>query len=225
MGTLKNRIRRRRLERAGVRPEIDPGFAVIHDYAVHADELGPSSVVYSFGIGRHIGFDLQLIERWGVTVHGFDPTPVSIDWVRSQDLPRKFVFHDCGIAAFDGRMTFHAPRRTGSAHFSPVRRYRLRDAGTAEGTVRRLRTIAGEFGHRAIDLLKMDIEGGEYEVIPDLLASGIPIRQFVIEFHHNYSSVPLRRTVDAVGTLRRAGFRLFYVGERSYEMSFLRLGP
>ena len=42
------------------------------------DELGSDSIVYSFGVGEDVTFDLALIDRYGMTVHAFDPTPKSI---------------------------------------------------------------------------------------------------------------------------------------------------
>jgi hypothetical protein len=38
--------------------------------------------------------------------------------------------------------------------------------------------------HKHIDLLKLDIEGSEYEVIDDFLKRRIPVRQICVEFHH-----------------------------------------
>ena len=43
-------------------------------YAVVPAALGPESIVYSFGVGQDASFDLALIERFGATVHAFDPT-------------------------------------------------------------------------------------------------------------------------------------------------------
>jgi Methyltransferase domain len=53
--------------------------------------------------------------------------------------------------------------------------------------------------HRTIDILKIDIEGEEYEIIKDSLfhnlqAIGVVIRQILIEMHHSvdvYSLVSL----------------------------------
>ena len=47
------------------------------------DRLDSSSLVLSFGIGEDITFDAMLIERTGCRVVGFDPTPRSAAWVRS----------------------------------------------------------------------------------------------------------------------------------------------
>src|SRR5262245_50410445 len=70
------------------------------------DGLDARSVVYSFGVGVDVSFDLEIIARLGVDVHAFDPTPLAIDWLRRQQLPPKFHFHTFGIAGFDGLATF-----------------------------------------------------------------------------------------------------------------------
>ncbi len=46
--------------------------------------LGPASIVYSFGVGEDVSFEMELIERFGTPVHAFEPTPRSLAWVRSQ---------------------------------------------------------------------------------------------------------------------------------------------
>ena len=91
-----------------------------------------------------------------------------------------------------------------------------------EAPVFRLGTIMAKLGHDHVDLLKMDIEGAEYGVLIDILRCQLNIRQLAVEFHHNYPGIPIDRTVAAVGQLRQAGFRLFHIGERSFEMSFIR---
>ena len=75
-----------------------PGAA----FRVCPSAISRDSVVYSFGAGEDISFDIELIRRFGVSVHSFDPTPKSIAWLRTQTLPPQFVFHDYGLAHFDG---------------------------------------------------------------------------------------------------------------------------
>ena len=43
-------------------------------HTVVRDGLDARSVVYSFGVGEDVSFDLGLIERYGCMVHTFDPT-------------------------------------------------------------------------------------------------------------------------------------------------------
>src|SRR6187402_2180865 len=87
-----------------------PSLVLGSDYGshcVHPESLGPNSVVYSFGVGEDASFDIALIERWGLQVHAFDPTPRSIEWVEAQALPSAFHFSPFGIADFDGKGAFH----------------------------------------------------------------------------------------------------------------------
>jgi FkbM family methyltransferase len=222
---LKDAFRRRLLAFRGVKEEIGgPVERAGNDrdnWAFCPEGLGADSIVYSIGVGRHIAFDLWLIRRFGLTVDAFDPTPVSIEWVRSQSLPPQFRFHPVGLAAHDGVQKFFLPRSVGSAHFSSVARSAA-GGETIDAPVRRLSTLMRERGHAHIDLLKMDIEGGEYGAIEDLCASGIDARQILVEFHHNFATIPMARTVEAVGRLRALGHRVFHVSHRGLEISMRR---
>src|SRR5918911_4822937 len=62
-------------------------------WAVSPTGLGAGTVVYSFGIGYNLTFELALIERFGATVHAFDPTPLALEWVKGQSLPPSLVVH------------------------------------------------------------------------------------------------------------------------------------
>jgi hypothetical protein len=88
--------------------------------------------------------------------------------------------------------------------------------------VRRLSTLMRELGHDAVDVLKLDIEGGEYEVLDDLLRERLPVRQLLVEFHHNFPAIPFARTEAALRALKGAGYELFHVSERGLEVSLGR---
>jgi hypothetical protein len=127
------------------------------------------------------------------------------------------------VAAFDGSQEFQPPRRPGSSHYTPVKRFRGDRGGGSPiiGDVRRVGTIMRTLGHRRIDLMKMDIEGGEYEVIDDVLTQRIPVAQLAVEFHHSYDTIPLTRTVRAVQRLRACNFSILHISPRTYEMTFV----
>jgi len=182
--------------------------------------LRPGSVVYSFGVGSDISFDRDLIERFGVLVHGFDPTPRSIAWVNSHELPARFVFHEYGVAGHDGTAAFSPPENSGYVSYSVVPG-RGQPAAAVEAPVYRLSTILKMLGHAHVDLLKMDIEGAEYAVMDDLLASGVRAGQILVEFHHRWREIGVERTREAVCKLNGAGYRLFAVSPSGAEYSFL----
>src|ERR1043166_677122 len=61
-------------------------------WPVVAGTVSPASIVYSFGVGEDISFDVALIESTGCQIWAFDPTPKSQNWVSKQSLPRQFRF-------------------------------------------------------------------------------------------------------------------------------------
>lgn len=191
-------------------------------WCVCPNGLSEESVVYAFGVGTDISFDLELIRRFGMIVHAFDPTPRSIAWVQSQELPEKFIFHDYGIGGHDGNVVFHPPENSSFASYSVLSRGSV-TAPAVEGPVFRLATIMKTLGHTKIDVLKMDIEGGEYDVLSDLLASRVPVQQLLVEFHHRWKDVGLDRTRNAIQNLNQAGFRIFHVSAIGEEYSFLKV--
>jgi FkbM family methyltransferase len=183
--------------------------------------LIPSSVVYSFGVGQDISFDLELIHRFGVRVHAFDPTPKSIEWLRTQVLPTNFDFHPYGVADFEGTCKFFAPNNPAHVSHSIIERD---TPWPAIGLpVHRLPTIMKMLGHERIDLLKMDIEGAEYAVISDLLVCGLRVNQLLVEFHHRWKEIGRERTKRAVRDLNKAGFRIFSVSPGGEEYSLVRV--
>lgn len=223
---LKHFLRRRRLASLGVRVEVECPCELhgrpFGGWVLNPRVLPRRPLVYSFGVGREISFDLAMIERHGAVVHAFDPTPVAIAWVRTQALPPGFVFHPVGLAAADGEQDFFAPRKGTSAHFSSAPRY-LEEGRRVRAPVKRLRTLLRELGHERLDVLKMDIEGGEYDVIDDVVRDGLPAGQVLVEFHHNYATIPLQKTLDAIGKLRQAGFRIGHISDRTYEISLIHV--
>lgn len=184
-------------------------------------ELSEESIVYSFGVGTDISFDLEMIRRFGVQVHAFDPTPRSIAWVRCQTPSEGFVFHDYGISDHDGSVLFHPPENEGFVSYSIFSRGS--SEAVVEAPVYRLATIMKTLGHEKIDVLKMDIEGAEYDVLTDFLAYDISVGQLLVEFHHCWKDVGLQRTREAIRSLNRGGYRIFHVSPRGSEYSFLRV--
>jgi FkbM family methyltransferase len=191
-------------------------------WTVCPEGLGADSVIYSFGVGDNNKWELALIERFGVCVHAFDPTPASVAWVGKQTMPEQFCFHPVGIAGHDGYSTFRLPRHGNRFNYHPVlTRTHDPEAHDVALPVCRLTTIMAELAHDRIDLLKLDVEGAEYSVLDDLMASGIRPGQVLVEFHHHFAGIGLDETVRAIGGLNDAGYRIFHISDRGLEFSFL----
>lgn len=151
------------------------------------------SVVYSAGVGEDVSFDLGLIGTAGCTVWAFDPTPRAIAFAAGVDEPR-FRFEPYGVWCRDETVRFFAP--IDPAHVSHTV---VSEPGRAESFLAECRTVASlaaELGHDRIDLLKLDIEGAEYDVLPEL--GDIPVRCICAEFHPVFSPAEIARRILAL---------------------------
>lgn len=182
-------------------------------YSLDASMVRSDSVVYSIGIGEDISFDLSLIERFGVNVEAFDPTPKVKKWLAAQSLPPEFHFHSSGIADHDGVAAFYLPPREDWVSHSVIQA-RQYGRESVRFPVMRLSTAMKLQGHDRIDILKMDIEGAEYAVIEEIVRERIPIKQLLVEFHHRLSSVGTERTRKALALLEAHGMRISFVCPR-----------
>jgi FkbM family methyltransferase len=183
--------------------------------------IDAKSVVYSFGVGEDATFDLGLITRFGVTVHAFDPTPRSIVWVQEQGMPQQFVMHNYGLAAEDGTATFYPPENPEHVSHSMLEKSATKGQAISL-PVKSLTTIMKELGHEKIDLLKLDIEGAEYEVLKSLIDLNIRPQQILVEFHHRFTDAGMESTRHAVRALQQEGYRLFSVSRSVEEFCFIR---
>jgi FkbM family methyltransferase len=180
----------------------------------------PSPLIFSFGVGEDATFDLAAIERFGATVHAFDPTPRSLRWVERQNFPERFIFHNVGLAAEDGVAEFFAPEQQEYVSYSARPGANSDRALAVTAPVERLSTVVARLGLGIPDVVKMDIEGFEYDVLDDMIASGIHPRQLLVEFHHRMYGISSEQTMRQVERLRSAGYRLFYVAESGHEYGF-----
>lgn len=189
-------------------------------YCICPCSIGPQSIVYSAGVGKDIEFDRMMIEKFGVDIFAFDPTPKSVNWVKSQRLPEKFRFYSYGLAHFDGKAVFNPPENP--EHVS----YSMTDSVPSNKLsvnckVYRLTTIMKMLGHHKIDILKMDIEGAEYAVLTDIINSGICVGQIAVEFHQRKSTGGIANTRKTIQKLNSAGYRIFHISPSGDEYSFI----
>jgi FkbM family methyltransferase len=183
---------------------------------IDTGRFGRAPVVLSAGVGKDISFEKELVQYYGARVLLLDPSPTG---ARTMQNPENQVagveFLPVGLAGADGTRSFAAPINPDEGSF------RLGDS-SAERVVfecRSLSSLAGERGLRAIDILKIDIEGFEYEVIEDLARSAIPVGQICVEFHHHMPGIPVTRTLRALRTLHRAGFRVIHKSSSDWTLA------
>jgi FkbM family methyltransferase len=180
------------------------------------------AVVFSFGVGRDISFDLTAIEKFGCIVHAFDPTPKSNEWIQSQNTPGDFHFHPYGVAGRDGDAEFAPPQNSEHVSYSATSAIKSVSRNAITVPVNRLSTLISKFSEAMPEVIKMDIEGFEYEVIRDMLTTSVRPQQFLVEFHHDLYGFTKSDTLVAVEALIKSGYQIFYVSASGREYGFCR---
>ena len=167
------------------------GFFVIQEL------LDKNSVVYSFGIGEDISFDKDIIKHNGCKVYGFDPTPKSINWCNNQTLPDSFHFYEYGISENTGKIRFNLPNNSNHISGSIISHKNVSRNFVAVD-MKSFKDIVSSLNHNKINLLKMDIEGSEYDVLDSILKSDVIIDQIVIEFHERFFDDGKEKTIQSL---------------------------
>ncbi|MBX3329770.1 MAG: FkbM family methyltransferase [Nitrospira sp.] len=198
--------------------------------------LSSRSLCYGVGAGEDISFEIELINRYGCEVHCFDPTPRAqrhVDQLHrntinglptsindSVDLYYKIDpgnlarlhFHAIGLWSQDRLMRFYAPADPAHVSHSIVNLQHTTDY--FEAHCQTLKTVMQTLGHSDLSLLKLDVEGAEYEILASLLDGDIRPAVLCVEFDEGYNALDeeyLTRIVNMVSRVKTGGYRLTYV--------------
>jgi FkbM family methyltransferase len=187
-------------------------------WVVPVEMVDSSWTCWCVGASADVTFDLTLIERYGARVRSFDPFYVFRKMAERQagGDPR-YSFHEVAVAASDGPLLMYGRQDLEQGSVSAVNLYGVDQVFERPG--RTLASLKAEFGDERIDLLKLDIEGSEYEVLgaSDLVSLGV--RVLCVELH---DCVSIRRARRVVADLEQAGFTL--VHRDHVDFTFVRAG-
>lgn len=186
------------------------------------DELNADSVVYSGGIGKDISFEHALAQKFGCSIVLLDPSPTGLETMAlpENQIPQ-FKFQPIALAGHCGTLKFAPPGCVDEGSWSMQRK----DSATFEVPCVTLSALLRQNRQHHIDLLKIDIEGSEYEVIDDLITHRLSIRQLLVEFHHGNLHLPgieRKQTIGAILKLRSAGYQLISQNGSNHTFFSLR---
>lgn len=181
----------------------NPGYG---GWSIPNELISENSVVVDAGLGEDISFSQALIDRHGCLVHGFDPTPRAIEYVEGLH-QKNFTLHKFGLGAISRTERFFLPNESTNVSGSIAQADHV---GAREIAVEllSLEDMMKRVGADSIALLKLDIEGAEYELIasPDFERMAPNIDVLCIEFHHRWRRFGATATRSAVKKLEQCGF-------------------
>lgn len=168
-----------------------------------------SSVCYLAGAGEDVSFDCELVRLFKCSACIIDPTPRAIRHFEelthsvtakqkfsingsdtdfydvSQDDLTRLCFLPYGLAGQDSEQEFYYPSNVEHVSCSIVNLQKTTQSFRAQ--CYRLATLMAIQGDVRLDLLKMNIEGAEYEVIDDLVASNLIPATLLIVFDEGHT--------------------------------------
>ena len=186
-------------------------IGVLSQWTIVTRGLHADSVIYSGGVGEDITFEQELIRRFGVKIHIFDPSPVAARTIALANNDH-LLFRPVGLSASPTANFSIGGGKNDSTWFKAGGSETLPCANLAREMERN--------HHDSIDLLKIDIEGFEYEVLESCFAERIPIKQICVEFHDFFPEISKAKTREMIRALDSRGFDLIH--RHRHDHTFLR---
>jgi FkbM family methyltransferase len=155
-------------------------------------------------LGGNVGlFGADALGRWpSATIHSFEPDPSNLLVLRrvvaANGLEDRWSVTDAAVANYKGVMTFVADLFADS-HLATAT-----DEPASANTVT-VRTVDLFEQDHDVDLMKMDIEGGEWSILTDARLSDLKADALVLEWHARGCPEPDPRAA-AARLLREAGY-------------------
>ena len=195
------------------------------DWEYCPDYIDESSIVYSLGVGDSIEFDNEIIKAHECQVYAFDPTPFSVNWISNQKTSFKLFFHPWAVSDFDGEMRM-IQRENKKGKKSNVMWTEISSHSNCEGSIEvpvfSVLSIMKKLDHSSISLIKIDIEGTEYQVIDHMIENEIFPKQILVEYHHRFNDKNKKMTRNSLNNLRSCGYRIFSISETGREIGLIR---
>ncbi len=135
-------------------------------------------------------------------------------WVSNLGLPDRFHFHAWAAAAEESELMLYPRIKRDGSTSDDMYTLVAGESGRHDGIkvpAKSISSIMATFGHDSVDIIKLDIEGAEYEVLEDLLSDKIGPRHLLVEFHHRFPGIRKSKTTAIVRQLQLNGYRILFV--------------
>lgn len=200
---------------------VSRGGSEYGGWSYNASGLTPHSIVYSVGLGEDITWDESMMDNHDLHVYGYDPTPKSEEYLKSRHLDSRFYYSKEGLSTKEGTIAFTKPQ---NPLLVSMREGTIHGRGeTIEVKVNTLENWMERNGHTYLDILKIDIEGSEYDVLENWIKRRyFPMGQLLVEFHQRFSSNYKKRHEKVLAGLKDNGFIILY-DHNGQEVTFEKI--
>lgn len=177
---------------------------VKHSYLVSLESPQPVILDAGSNIGMSVLFFHLLWPKASIT--SFEPQPAAFhclsEFIRDNHLDGKVTAHQAALAASSGKLDFYVDDAAPGSLLASLDSDRM-----SKSRISVEAKLLSDYISGPVDLLKMDVEGAEFDVLSDLVHSSAisQVKSIILEYHHH-----IDRDTDHFSTLLRlledAGF-------------------
>lgn len=186
---------------------VEPTYYII-------DSLNNKSIIIDVGTGNNADLSQGLIKKYSLKSYGFDPTNKHYSLLKEveKESNGNFIFNNFALSDKSGEIEFNESIDNVSGSFSSdhinikknnVKKYLVKTIT--------LEDIFSMLSIKKIDLIKIDIEGEEYNLINSLKKELTDkIDQFIVEFHHHcIDKYSILDNLKAIKKMESLGFNYY----------------
>jgi FkbM family methyltransferase len=183
--------------------------------------INDKSIVYSLGISVDSSFDEFMTKNYGCAVYMYDPTPLSIDYMKTQK-NELFKFFPFAVWTENTTLKFSTSAYGGSSSSF------FENDNFFHAETRTIKDLMAENGHTHIDVFKADIEGAALPILLQLIEQDIIPQQLIIEFERYETEISeVEKFFETISSmrevLREKGYEEFSLPRKKYKYFSLEL--
>lgn len=184
-------------------------------WAVDLSKINDGDTIIDAGLGEDISFLEELLKEKKVNIIGVDPTIKSHLFIEKKNLSELKLIKKA--IAKDGINTIRMFKNSNPEYVSEsvFKEHQMTSEESYEVECISFKKLIEQNSN--ISVIKMDIEGVEYDVLEECL--GIP--QLCVEFHHHcIDGIEFKETRNKIKMLLNNGYKIIHKNDKLSEISF-----
>lgn len=187
---------------------------------IYQDFLNENSRIIDVGCGFEADLSMLMIEKYGLTAFGVDPTKKHAPFLKELEAQSKGRFHHLPYAVSKDNQTlsfFESKENESGSILNEHTNIKNDEIIMYDVESLSLKELVKKTGSTSVDLLKLDIEGAEYELLKNVSKEDVaPFKQIFIEFHHHCTDYSIKETEKIVQHLSEKNFKVFTRDNHNY---------
>lgn len=216
-----NYLKRKRNLTVGIRKARDLGVSFYYPNYIYKGKINQDSTVVDVGCANDPDFSIHIMNTHKAKCFGVDPTRKHFPDLKEVEnkFNGKFVHLPFAVGAKAGKLTFHESKINHSGSLLTDHSNVVNDDTISyDVDVLSIEELKAKVGVDQINILKLDLEGAEYQLLEDIRAENLNgIEQIFVEFHHHcIEKYSIKDTNKYVKKIESLGFQSFTIDYHNF---------